>query len=261
VIRWCCYCQKLLGERPPLTSFDITHGVCRRCERRLAAGESLVPEFGTAIRFYRELFAAAREGDLGTCAAMARRGHAAGLGSTEMLVGLVQPALAEIGRHWERGEVGAVEEHRFTAWCTTMLALLERPRAPAGRLDILILLAPGNRHELGPRVAEHVLLASGIRALAIVPDLPSSDAVRLARDHDPVWIGFSCALPHMIERAREVATTVAEAGFHGRILLSGQALRRPVDAWSDLGAVVCATIDEAREAILAGRSAPPVSAS
>jgi methanogenic corrinoid protein MtbC1 len=253
MIRWCCYCQKLLPEKPPLTSFDISHGVCEACGARLEAGEPLEREHSAAIELYREIFVAARDGDERTCAALARRAEAEGFRHADILIGLIQPALAEIGYRWELGAVSAADEHRFTAWCSTMLALLEPPPAAKGDLDLLIVQAPGNRHELGPRIAERVLLASGIRALAVVGDLPLADIVSLTVERRPRALGISCALPHMIAPARELSAEVVARGFRGDIIVSGQAVRRAREGWP--GAVVCQTVEEAREHLAGGRAA------
>ena len=254
MIRWCCYCQKLLDEAPPLTSFEVSHGVCARCAKRLEAGEPLIAEYDAAIRFYRELYAAARVGDRRTCAEMAKRASAAGFGSTELLVGLVQPALVEIGSQWERGRVSVADEHRFTAWCETMLAFVERPSAPEGPLDLLILQAPGNRHVLGPRLAEHVLLDAGIRVEAVVPELPPDEIVALVRTRAPSWVGFSCALPETVDAARDIAAKLGADGYRGRVLLSGQALRRSPETWqSSDTATICLTLGYARELVLRHR--------
>lgn len=250
MIHWCCYCQTLLGEVPPLTSFEITHGICPRCEARLEANEAILEEHETAIAFSRALFTAARDGDLATCSDLVARAREAGFGAPEILVGLVQPALVEIGARWERGLVTVADEHRFTRWCERVVTLVERPPAREPPLDLLILQAPGNRHELGARVAEQVLVAAGVRAEAIVPELPPDDLVALVHARAPLHVGFSCALPDMVDAASEVATRLVRGGYRGGVFLSGQALRRAPGAFRPPHATICLTVEEARRRIL-----------
>lgn len=252
MIVWCCYCQTLIGEVPPLTNFDISHGACMRCSARLMAGEELIEEYETSHRLFRAMFSAAREGDPSTCAVLAKQAADAGFGPPEILIGLIQPALAEIGRLWEEAEVTVADEGRFSAWCRTMMALLHRP-APLGTpLDILIVQAPGNRHALGPQMAARVLLAKGIAAEAAAPNMPVVEIARLLRERKPSWLGISCALPGMVEDARRLAAELIAAGFRGRVMLSGQALRRTPDAWPALDMAVCLTVEEACACILHG---------
>ncbi len=252
MIRWCAYCQRLLAEVPPLTNFDISHGMCARCAARLEAGESLVEQNQSVIHFYRALFDAASAGDQDTCAVMVQQAHAAGFSGAELLVGLVQPALGKIGELWETGKVSVADEHRFSAWCARMLAMLDSAAAIPGALDLLIVQARGNRHELGPRMAAQALADHGISA-HVASERAVHDLLRLSRERQPAWIGFSCALPEHVESALEAMSQLAHAGFQGGVILSGQALRRHPTAWVGRGAEVCLTIEDARELILRGR--------
>ncbi len=249
MFRWCSYCQTLLGEQAPLTDFRISHGICRPCDRRLEAGEALIEQNEAVIRFYRQLFAAASVGDASTCAELAKQARAEGFAAVELLVGLLQPALERIGHRWEVGIVTVADEHRFTAWCEAMIGALELPTAPAGSLDLLIVQAPGNRHEIGPRIAEQVLLSRGLRALAVTDELSLEALLDLTGHRAPSWIGFSCALPRLADAAVERAAELVAQGYAGGILLSGQAIRRDPDSWSATSAICCLTIDDAVDVI------------
>lgn len=50
----------------------------------------------------------------GVCATCAHDMH---LRPADVMLGLIQPALVEIGHKWEQGGVTAADEHEFTAWC------------------------------------------------------------------------------------------------------------------------------------------------
>jgi len=238
-----------MGEGVPLTSFEISHGTCGACEARLEAGEHLAPEYKAVLRFYRALRDAARTGDVSSCALLVQDGHAAGYGIAEMLVGLLQPALAEMGRFWEFGRVSVADEHRFTAWCERTLALLPHARGPQGPVDLLIFQAPGNRHDLGPRFACEVLRADGVRCEAVLPELPLADMLAEVRKHEPRWVGWSCALPEMVESCRVIASELRAAGFRGGVMVSGQAIRRSPDAWVNGELSFCTTVEGAKTLI------------
>jgi methanogenic corrinoid protein MtbC1 len=252
MIRWCCYCQRLMGETPPLTSFDLTHGICEACDARLEADANLVAEYDGVIRFFKELFAAGRAGDLSACRELVTRSRVQGFGVTEVLVGLLQPALTKIGRLWETTEIGVADEHRFTTWCESVLALLEPQSSSCATLDLLLLVAPGNHHVLGPRFAEQVLLAHGLSALSVVPDLPLEEVARLAKERRAAWVGYSCALPHQVASAMESIDKLTRGGFQGRFMLAGQALRRSPELGSHGAVQVCLTVEEAERVMRLG---------
>lgn len=253
MIRWCSYCQTLLGEIEPYEQYEVSHGICERCDARLAAGEPLLTEYDAAIKLYRELFAAAHAGDQRTCLTLAARARALGFDSIALAVGLIQPALVEIGRKWEAGSVTVADEHRFTAWCEAMLAVLDRPAPPEGPLELLIVNTPGNRHQLGARIAEIALLGEGIRTRAIVPGRPIDEIMALVAEHQPAWVGLSCALPYQFPQARAAAAQLAATGYAGRIILSGGSLRHKAGARPDIDAHVCVTIEQARDLIAGQR--------
>jgi methanogenic corrinoid protein MtbC1 len=256
MIRWCCYCQTLMGERAPFADYRMTHGACLPCHTRLLAGEPLIAEYGVAIRFYRQLFDAASLGDHATCAAMAKRAQDCGFSRVEILIALLQPALVSIGTKWELGHATVADEHRFTSWCETMLALLERPGIVAGPVDVAILQAPGNRHTLGARIAEQVLLTMGIGAQVLADDLSLPEILRFCREREVAWIGFSCALPQTLAAARALGAQLVAGGFSGGLLFSGQAVRRTPVSAADAESMLCPTIEDARERILGARLLP-----
>jgi methanogenic corrinoid protein MtbC1 len=256
MIRWCCYCQRMIGEVEPLDWYDITHGICERCLVRLDRGDDLLAEHEAVLQLYRDIYVAARQGDATTCTDLAQRAKAAGLQEADILMGLLQPALFEIGRRWERGEVTPADEHRFTAWCDQMMSTVAPSEPPkSAALDLVIFQAPGNRHDVGARMAERALRARGFAVQAVVDDLSTEQMLAIAAAREPAWIGFSCALLQDVVAARERIAALRAAGFGGRILISGQAVRRAPHngAASDLS--VCTTVNEA--AALLRSSRPP----
>lgn len=220
---------------------------------RLEAGEPLVSETREVVHFFRELFSAGRAGDRSACAQLLARGRARGYRQAEMLVGLVQPALAEIGRQWEAAEVTVADEHRFTAWCETMLALLEPTTQDPSAVDIMLLVAPGNQHVLGPRIAEQVFRSKGIGALFVTPTLPTQEVFRLAAHHGASWLGYSCALPHHVAAALDAIEQLRGAGYCGEFLLSGQALRRSPELAAGAPVRLTLTLDEACDSIISAK--------
>src|SRR5580765_6969514 len=51
MFRWCAYCQRLIGEREPFARYEVTHGICPRCEKNV---DTYVSEQSTIVA--RDLF-------------------------------------------------------------------------------------------------------------------------------------------------------------------------------------------------------------
>lgn len=245
MIRWCSYCQMLLGEVAPLTDYALTHGICDACDARLEAGEHLKSTYEQHIELHRRLFRAARNGDISSCADIVEQGLSRGYSPSARLVGLMQPALVEIGSRWEVAEVSVSDEHRFTAWCEAAVALLPEAAKQAPGLDLLIVQAPGNLHDLGGRIAERVLGEAGLRCLALRPSMPLAELLARISALRPRWVGFSCALPRSLDAVRSAADALRGAGYEGGLMASGQAFRRPgaPDRCDEL--IVCRTVADA----------------
>jgi methanogenic corrinoid protein MtbC1 len=255
VINWCCYCQRLIGESAPFEDFSLSHGICAACERRLLAGEDLKNQHQRTIDLFTRLFRDAKRGDRATCAALVEAGLSGGFAPSDLLLGLIQPALWTIGKAWEEGRATVAEEHRFTAWCTTAFSLL--PPLPleesASRpLELLMFQAPGNQHDLGLQFAERVLRENGVNCRAFVPELPAAEVLALTRQHAPRWLGFSCAMAESVEPLRALIDQLRGDGFTGGVLISGQAVRREVHPWG-AGSMACRAVSDALSLITAAR--------
>jgi len=254
VINWCCYCQRLIGETAPFEDFALSHGVCARCEQRLLAREDLKDQHQGTIDFFARLFREAKRGDRATSAALVADGLSLGYAPSDLLLGLIQPALWAIGKAWEEGRTTVAEEHRFTAWCTTAFSLL--PPLPleesaSGPLELLMFQAPGNHHDLGLQFAERVLREGGVTCRAFVPELPVDEVLALTRQHAPRWLGFSCARTESMEPTRALIDQLRADGFMGGVLISGQAVRRGASEW--VGSTACRSVGDALSLITAGR--------
>ena len=204
MIEWCSYCQRFQGERPPFDRFELSHGVCEACARR---GAMLDPDAAAAARPVAELFrgvrVAARTGRPLLAADVLGRAEALGVRPVDLLVGMMQPALHEIGELWARGEVTVDVEHRFSAAVEELVAVLRAGTAeppPGARCGARFLLvnADGNYHTLGVRIVELMLRWAGCQVTAVVPGLPVADVVYAVQELRPEVLGVSVAmLPEM----------------------------------------------------------------
>lgn len=220
---WCAYCQHLQGEVEPLASYEVTHGICAACMPLFDAA----PQAGVlrvrALLF--ELVTAARSGEASRCEPFLARAAAEGLRPSEILVGVVQPALVRIGEQWERGEITVADEHRFTAFCTRAVELL--PATPlAGPPAVLLTAQEGNAHDLGIRILQRVAHEHGVPCEVIWPGIPGEELVAICRARAIGLAGISVSMPDKAPAAIALYQRLREVAPDTRVVLGGQAFRR-----------------------------------
>jgi methanogenic corrinoid protein MtbC1 len=256
MIRWCSYCQALMGEVPPLRSIEITHGICAPCGARLNAGDEVGDALVAATEEVRDLmnriFECAARADERNIPTLLAEAAARKLPSASVLIGLLQPALYRAGDAWRDGGMSVAAEHRLTLWCERFFSQLPAQQPVKALLDLIIFMMPGNPHTLGPRFAAYLLLARGISTQAIVPELPIGDMVEEVERLRPRVIGISCALATSLPAADELLNELGnriDPSWPRRFLLGGFALRGDAaSTWvSASGAVVVATIQQVED--------------
>jgi methanogenic corrinoid protein MtbC1 len=225
MFRWCSYCQSLMGESAPLDDYRLTHGICPACAARMLEGEPVTAKGEVA---FRSLFAAAKAGDLALCRELTDETLSLGWKPSDVAVGLIQPALYEIGRLWELGTVSTAEEHEFTSWCERALAQLEErsPDVP-GPPRVVICPVDGNAHTIGARMTALFLRDRGIPARAVIGGLPDGEILDLCRRETPAVLGLSVAQNSGLARARAIAASARSLPRPPRVVVGGLAARLP----------------------------------
>ncbi|HQU34254.1 MAG: hypothetical protein B7Z68_10900 [Acidobacteria bacterium 21-70-11] len=216
MISWCSYCQTYQGEVPPFDRFDLTHGICKACtEKKAMADGDAVARIQPIVDFHARLREKARDGFATAPRDVFDQAVALGIQPLDLLIGLVQPALYEIGDLWTRGEVTVANEHRFSAMVDSLTALVLE-RMPRGRglrrsaePDVLLANADGNYHTLGVRMVELLLVAHGLTTVAVVPGVPAGETLELARSLRPRTFGVSVSLGRQMKAVREIGAGLA----------------------------------------------------
>ena len=225
MFRWCAYCQHLIGEVAPLDDYSITHGLCSSCEPD-AERYRPTPAGLRAQAAMTGLLSAGRAGRYDSAVASLEEASAAGATPIDLMIGLLQPALFEIGRLWKTGKITTTDEHRFTSFCErAMSALPAPPEPPLTAPLVLLVLVDGNAHDLGVRMLSRVAAGDGARCEALYPGSPNDDILSLCRRERPALLGVSASLPEHLPPADVLARRVtAELGI--KTVLGGGALRR-----------------------------------
>jgi methanogenic corrinoid protein MtbC1 len=226
MFRWCSYCQHLIGESEPLSSYELTHGCCEPCQASFPSFK-ITPRVLEAKRLFNLLLKAGRSGDEGGLDLFIAEAARAGLRGSDILVGLMQPALYEIGTLWERGEVTVALEHRFSVFCRKVLDRDQGPRegGGAGVASILLALSPDNSHDLGVRILERLALEKGVRCRVLPTGATAPEIVSAAIREKPSLLGLSVAMSSSLTAILELRDLLRKAVPGLRVAIGGRAIR------------------------------------
>lgn len=251
MIAWCTFCQSYQGETPPIDRWELTHIVCPSC---LASGVYEKPAAADAVwpiaEFFGELRTAGRRGLATASDGVLARASALGVRPLDLLIGLLQPALREIGAAWEAGTLPVAHEHRFSRMVEeiTAVVLVEARRAtpPPESPEFLLVGADGNFHTLGPRVVELFLLAHGRSVTALVPGLPAAEVLRLVERLAPRTLGVSVSEASQLGALREVADGVRALppARRPKLVVGGGFVLRGGALDPGLGVTACAALED-----------------
>jgi methanogenic corrinoid protein MtbC1 len=116
----------------------------------------------------------------------------------QICLGILQPALADIGERWSRGEIPVSVEHFASGFVLRRLgALFNASRPETGNPTVLAACAEGELHEVGLLVMSFMLSRHGYRVVHLGANVPTADlrqaiasikpeAVLLAASTEPV---------------------------------------------------------------------------
>ncbi len=157
------------------------------------------------------------------------RGRDLGIRPLDMLVGVLQPALHELGRLWQIGAIEPATEARFTRFCGRAIEEMQleqgrRLGAVTGE-PIFLLPAEGNRHTIGIRMIGFTLREAGHDA-RVLPEMPDLDwLVRLCEILRPSVLGVSVSIPEQVAYLARVAQAVRGRAPWCRVVAGGFGLR------------------------------------
>lgn len=105
-----------------------------------------------------------------------------GFGIEELYLEVVQPALREVGRQWQVGDITVAQEHLATATAQMIMAQLypkifELPTGTRG--TFVATCVAGNLHEVGARMLADVFTLHGWQAHLLGADVPTDDVVEM----------------------------------------------------------------------------------
>ena len=228
MFRWCSYCQSFLGETAPFDDYQLTHGMCGDCEIALGAhpGTGLPESTLIAKQLMELLFSVFENGDSLDCQHLVQEARQAGISRAEIMLGLLQPALYEIGERWKSAKISPSQEDLFTSWCKRIYFLITMDTLPTEKPDILLATMPGNMHTLGINFLKVFLHDHGFSCKVIDAPPTSQSIVHVCIQDQIKLCGISVCLtggvPSAIRLAEEIERQTKEKT---RVVLGGFAFR------------------------------------
>jgi methanogenic corrinoid protein MtbC1 len=147
-----------------------------------------------------------------------------GIRPLDLLMGMIQPLLYEIGNRYARGEITVTQEHLFSQFVDELIWRI-RFRMQGGKVadpekpEVLLVCANGNYHSLGIRFIELALIQEGISTSCLYPSLPAAEVVRLVESIRPKIIGVSIGDKNQLETVLTLASQLGKLPEQVRPLL------------------------------------------
>ncbi len=162
--------------------------------------------------------------DVGAARAVVDGALTVGVPVAEIYLGVLQPALYEIGRSWARGEFSVADEHSATAVTQSVLGMLGprmRTAPKDGRLAV-VTGSPEERHALGVQMVADFLEGDGWEVLNLGASTPAPDLAQLAEAERPDVVALSTATPGGLPGAAEAVGALRAVSPHPLVVLGGQ---------------------------------------
>lgn len=161
-------------------------------------------------------------------------------GLTEAGMGIIQPAMYEIGALWQNNRITVAQEHLATAISQTVMvrAFAQADFASPLNRKALFACAPGNQHSLGLRMVSDAFEVAGWEVQFLGADVPARDLLAQLGQWQPELLGLSLSLPGQIRPACSLVDQLrGELGTQcPAILAGGIATNQTEGLWKVLGA-------------------------
>lgn len=142
-------------------------------------------------------------------------------------LGLLHPAMREIGEQWCRGEINAAEEHRATEITLAQMEKLRRTEEAARPMDLSVTVAcvEGERHFLGALMVADAFRFQGWRVDFLGADVPARDLVDTLKKQPPHALALSVTLKPNLAGLRKIMAPLNRDPERPLVLAGGAALK------------------------------------
>ena len=225
MISWCAYCTSFIGELKPYEKLQISHGMCDQCfksDALMSADYDAINQLNALLKKSIQLLQ--YDIDNLDLVLLYEEASALGMRKDDLLLGLLQPLLEEVGRLFSTNQVSAAVEHIFTEKIDWVLEMLKQPKNSKA-VSILMYLPGDNCHTLGPRFFEYALQTRGFDVLNLPVATDDIEFIELVKKHQPRLVGFSTALPQHIHVASTLIPQIKKWSPESKLAIGGYAIK------------------------------------
>jgi methanogenic corrinoid protein MtbC1 len=222
--------------------------------RRVVGGAKLVMGAPLPQRA-REYLDALRRRDTEAARKTLQAARDAGSSIQDLYVGVVAPALEEVGRLWEIGELLISEEHAISQATLQLMAALLPARQPdpppAGRTRCVVVTAGAESHMIGARMVADFLFLAGFTVEFFGGNLSIGNILESLRRHPCTLVVVSVTMREHLGAAEDMIRAIrADTSLSCvRVIAGGQAFAGAGSGSSQVGAD--AQVTDAEEAVRA----------
>ncbi len=146
------------------------------------------------------------------------------LGVDEALERFLLPAVASVGDAWALGELDVAAEHAATNVAMRKLAgLYDAASAAGGKIDCVIGLPPGSRHEVGALAFAVACRRAGLRVRYLGAEVPLESWLAIARAQPRATLVLAAVTSSEAVAASGVASAILAASPETRVAVGGKA--------------------------------------
>ncbi|MFL6624460.1 MAG: B12-binding domain-containing protein [Sulfurifustis sp.] len=164
----------------------------------------------------------------------------AGAAVPDIFVEVFQPVLYEIGLRWQTGKLPVAREHHAAGVLQLLIDQLETrlPDQPARYGSAVVACAPGELHDLGPRMVAHMLRAAGWQVIFLGANVPAVAVIESLEQTQARLLCLSISTAWHLDEAADVISAVRRTFARPpvKIVAGGYVLNRVPDIWSRIGA-------------------------
>jgi methanogenic corrinoid protein MtbC1 len=123
----------------------------------------------------------------------------------DIVIDVLAPVQAELGRRWALGDLGVADEHAASATVEDLLVRLGATAEPPGGPAVVIVSPEHDAHALGGRVVASALALEGFRVLFLGASVPATHLGDFLEMQQPFALALSCSVPAaLVGAARSV---------------------------------------------------------
>ena len=165
-----------------------------------------------------------------------------GAGIKEIYLDVLEPALKETGRLWERGELRVGEEHAISEATQRIMSRIIQPlmtdRPAAGGQRCVVLAVSSERHTIGPRMVADFLLLDGWDVLFPGGNLSIGHVIEMLADRPPDLLAISVTRFDNVPEAEDLIAAIRDKPFlkKVKILAGGRVFQSRPTLWQEIGA-------------------------